>query len=113
MNQDHRSGGEPEREETLVDLEPICKTYNAAIRVVAMGRRWLKTRPVGGLNLGIAPHAIFYTYMDVFGNELVGYVNRYGHSAELCDFIRRTRPLSDAFRIADSNGIKLSRKHLS
>ena len=44
MDQDQSNGGGPEREETQVDFGPIQETYNAATKVIKLGRRWLSTQ---------------------------------------------------------------------
>jgi hypothetical protein len=96
MDEDQRSGEEPEREEIRVDLEPIRKTYNATSKVVKLGRRWLETRPFGMVFSGMNNEWMYETYMETFSEELDNYLSLYGYSEELRGHIARTRPLFDA-----------------
>ena len=101
MNEDQSTDEFPEREESQVDLEPIRKTYNAAIKVLKLGMRWLKTRPFAVVDPDSNANSLFYTYMDTCRSELVGYMTTYGYSGEMAGFISRTRPLFDALNYLD------------
>ena len=102
MDQDQSNGGGPEREETQVDFGPIQETYNAATKVIKLGRRWLSTRPdpdtfAGNVHLDKASY-LFTTFADTFREELFGFRNRYLSSRSMQTLISNNPPLSTALQ---------------
>jgi len=102
MDQDQSNGGDSEREETQVDLGPIQETYNAATKVVKLGRRWLLTGPdpdtwAGNAHLDKASY-LFLAFADTFREELFGFRNRYLTSQSMQTLISNNPPLSTAIR---------------
>jgi hypothetical protein len=97
---------EPDREEPEVDLEPIRKIYDAATKVVKLGRRWLSTQPELDPSLQslhpIRQDRMFSSFIDTNLRELFGFRAKYLNAENLQILVSKDRGLSDALEYLET-----------